>query len=456
MKLVPFQHKGIKRLLDLNGRALLADEMGLGKTIQSLWYLKLSPEVRPVLIICPATAKWHWQDEAQDHLRMPSIILSGQTPTRQGLLKDKTKIIIINYDILESWERYLKHKKFKCIILDECHYIKNLTAQRTQAVQRITKGVPHVICLSGTPLTNRPSELFSTLHLISPRGFPSYANYAFQYCNRKFRYGKFDDRGARNLDRLHRLLKSTIMIRRTKEQVLKELPKKSRSVIPLDIEDRKRYETEEQDCISFLSRHTKAKDRKTKSEGLVKLGKLKRLAAELKFKAVCHWVDNVLEETDEKIVLFGIHKKLVRALYERYKSQAVLVYGPVQGKKRREAIKRFQNDSKIRVFVGNLIAAGTVITLTAARYAAMFEIDWVPGNHMQAEDRIHRITQTLKVHIYYLVAKGTIEEKLCEMLQRKSKVITQTLDGKSPTATKFTIYDELKQSMLASGQILAA
>ena len=152
-KLYKYQKIGVRKLRGFKGRALLADEMGLGKTLQVLTYLKKKTEQRSVLVVCPATAKYVWKNEIKKHTRFSGRILSGR---KTRTFKKKRDITIINYDIIHYWKDCLRREGFDVMILDECHYCKNWKAKRTKAISSLGKRIPHIIALSGTPLTNRP------------------------------------------------------------------------------------------------------------------------------------------------------------------------------------------------------------------------------------------------------------------------------------------------------------
>ena len=456
IKKLAYQLKAVRKIEHFNGRALLADEMGLGKSIEALLWIKRHPKRRPVIIVCPASLKWVWEVFVHDVLKIRCEILQGQTPreppTRlrramEDVLGKTPPFIIVNYEILQHWMPHLKSLKPKVLIVDECHYQKSRKAKRTKAVWKLSKDIPHVIALSGTPLTNRPSELWTTLRLIQPNEFKSFTLFAFRYCNPVRRPWGWEYKGASNLGELHRKLHSTMMIRRLKKDVLKELPDKTRLIVPLEIEGWDEYYRAQYDFVIWLSKIsiTKAK-RAIKAEQLVKMGYLKRLSAELKMEGVLSWVDNFLEESGGKLVLFCMHKKIIKILRNKYKRLCVVVDGSVTGAKRKGAVRGFQSNKRIRLFIGNIRAAGVGITLTAASTLAFVEMDWTPGNHTQAEDRIHRIGQKNAAMIYYLIAKGTIEEKLCELIQKKQKILAATLDG-SANANQLNIFDELEKAL---------
>jgi len=444
-RLYDYQRKGILKIEEFHGRALLADEMGLGKTLEALGWIRHHPKKRPVIIVCPAFAKWVWEMEAHKHLKMKSIILNGKKSFRINQKDSINSLLILNYEILQYWMDNLLRLEPKVLLFDECHYVKNRKTHRTKAVRKLARKIPHVIAIGGTPLLNRPAELWTTLNMIRPKLFPSFLPYAFRYCNPIRTPWGWDFNGASHLDELHQILNETMMIRRLKKDVLKELPKKSRFIVPLSIDNRNEYQEAVNNFIDWLSRKSldKAK-RAQKAEQLVKIGYLKRLAAQLKMKSILKWIDNFLEESDDKLVLYCIHKNIIKQIYDKYKKISVVVDGSVTGEKRKKAVLAFQNNKKIKLFIGSIKAAGVVITLTASNTLAFVELDFVPANHIQAEDRIHRIGQKYNASIYYLIAKNTIEVPLCALIQKKQKIVDSVLDGDNIT-NELNIFDKLEK-----------
>jgi SNF2 family DNA or RNA helicase len=447
-KLYKFQEKAVRKISHFDGRALLADEMGLGKTLEALQWLAENPELRPAVVVCPANIKWVWETQAVEHVSLRADILQGKSPPRKRLTNSHP-ILILNYEILQYWFKYIRRLQPKVLLLDECHYIKNLRAIRTRKARKLSKRVPHIIGISGTPLTNRPWELFPILNILRPDKFPSPILFAFRYCKPRLgRRGTWEYKGATNLKELHNRLNRLCMIRRLKKDVIKELPDKIRQVIPLPIEKKKDYQEAADNFLRWLRKISKAKaHRAKKAQQLVQLGYLKRLAAELKMKAVLEWVDSFLEESSGKLVLYCCHKKIIKILRERYKNICVVIEGGTPTKKRKLIVKSFQTKKKKRLFIGNIRAAGVGITLTAASTLAFVELDWVPGNHTQAEDRIHRIGQKNAAVIYYLIARGTIEEDLCRIIQKKQINISKILDGKKKTADKLEVFNMLEKKL---------
>lgn len=430
-ELFAYQREGVQFIESRRGRALLGDEMGLGKTAQSLVWLDAHPELRPAVIVCPASLKINW---AEREARMwvtgsPEIvILKG----KNGKTLSKADIYVVNYDILSGWVEELRKVKPKVVISDECHMVKSSKTQRTKALKAICKRVPHVLMLSGTPIVNRPAEMFNALNILAPATFPSFTKFAFRYCGARHNGFGWDFSGATHTDELHKLLIETVMVRRLKSDVLKDLPDKLYSILPMEIDNRKEYDAAANDLAAWLRENgEKAKaESAARAEALVKVEVLKQLAAKGKLAQVIEWIEDFLEQ-DQKLVVFAVHRAVVDALMDRFKDVAVKVDGSVSGDDRQKAVDRFQTDDSIRLFVGNVKAAGVGITLHAASNVAFLEFPWSPGEVQQAEDRCHRIGQKDTVNVYYLIAKDTIDEAICTLIDKKRKVLNQVLEGKS-------------------------
>jgi len=380
-RLREYQKESVRKIIKFNGRALVAADPGLGKTLIALTYLR-APEQKPALVVCPAVAKWVWKNEIRKHTKLSCRVLSGRTPKKLKTLRDVT---IINYDILSAWTDVLRQSKFNTLILDECQYGKNPKSQRTKAVANIGKTTRSIIAMSGTPLVNRPKELFPTLKLLRPHQYKSFVPFAFRYCNRHITPWGWDDSGASHLDELHKQLSSNCMIRYRKEDVLTELPPKQRIVVTLPIPNIAEYHTAEREFISWVNTIDPT-EKQAKAQGMVKLTYLKQLAAELKLPSVISWIDDFLDTSNEKLIVFTYHRKIIQHLFHKY-PQSVMIDGSVSDKERDVAIRKFQNDKDVRIFFGQILAAGTAITLTAASTCVFAEMHWVPGIHLQAEDR---------------------------------------------------------------------
>ena len=471
-KLYPFQKEGVRFIEKRKGRALIADEQGLGKTVQALVFLYRNPDAYPALVVCPSSLKLNWQREARKWLKCTTQVLKGKTPHE---ILDK-QITIINYDIANYWKDELVFHEFNTVILDEAHYIKNSRTQRTKAIKRITKYSKNLVALTGTPIENRPIEIYNVVNLLNPKLFPNFWQFAQRYCGAKHNRFGWDFTGASNTMELHRILTNFVMIRRKKIDVLTELPPKIISNIPLQIDNRNEYHAAEKDFITYIGNKfendirklagTISKDIETfkkmgvdlideskiqewkenkleqasKAPVLVQIEILKQLAVKGKLNQVIEWIENFLE-TGEKLVVFAIHKMVVSALTEKFGKIAVKIDGSTTMMQRQASVDAFQNNPNIKLFIGNMKAAGVGITLTAASNAAMIQFPWSPAELEQASDRVHRITQTKQVTIYNLVGVNTIEEEIIRLLDKKRGVISQVLDGTNTSET--TVLTEL-------------
>lgn len=452
-QLEDYQKKGVRLIAKHNGVILLADDMQIGKTIQVLKWCFNHPEIRPVLIVCKEISKYVFEEQAKNHFNMRTVLLEGQKPKE---LKSKNSIYIINYDIFKYWLPHFKELKIQALILDESQKIKSRSAKRTKAIQKLVfnykdkfaPSIPHRIAMSGTPLVNRPAELWTTLNLLWPTEFPHFFPFAMRYCKPVRTPWGWIYKGAAHLDELHNRLKKLGMIRRLAKGTLVNYQEPNRTIIPVDI-DKEEYDKVENDFIQWLQKKSivKAK-RAAKAEKLVRMHYLKRLAAAAKIGWVYEWIEDALENHYKKIVVYAWHKDIIQKIHKRYKNISVVVDGSVKGKKKKIAENYFKRNKNIRIFIGQIEAAGESISLSTASHKLAFaELPWTPGQVNQVEKRINGYGQTKQVEIDYLIAKDTIEEDLCKLLQKKQEVLSATLDGSSQI-NKLDIYNELEKILL--------
>ena len=420
-ELRPFQRAGVEYAVKTK-RTFLADEMGLGKTVQALATIQAT-DAFPALIVCPASLKLNWQRETKKWLsgRSVSIFTAKSNPA---------DIEIINYDILKRNLDTLKMRGFKAIIFDESHVLKNGKAQRTKAASELSKGIEIRLALTGTPVLNRPQELLAQLKILGRLDdIGGFWKFAERYCAaKKTRWG-WDFTGSANLAELNEKLRSTCYIRRDKASVLAELPLKQRSVVPLDIDNRKEYQNVEKDLIRWLTKQKgeELAERAKYAEQLVKIEYLKQLAAQGKLPALFEWVQSFLE-SGEKLVLFATHQNIIDAIAEKF-SSALTITGETPQNHRQQIVDKFQTDPEAKLLVMNLKAGGVGLTLTAASNVAFFELGWTPADHNQAEDRCHRIGQKNSVNIWYLLASGTIDEEIYRLIDTKRKIVDAATEG---------------------------
>ena len=455
----PFQIEGIEFLLG-NENVLIADEMGLGKSAQALGYLKLNLGLRPVLIICPASLKLNWQKEIKKWgLRNEKVqIISGETPYKLNY----ADIYIINYDILfwhtevevktnmygiekkkkylkDGWFEILSEMEFKTVIVDECQMISNCKALRTKAFNEIIKGIrKNKILLSGTPFENYPSEFFTALHTINPKIFPNEWQYKNRFCNPKHDGYGWTFKGISNEKELYKLV-YPIMIRREKKDVLKDLPPKQKIIIPMELDpvQLKYYEKASEEFREWV------KEKQSLITTKEQIEQLKQLAYISKRNSVLQWIKDYIS-IGNKLIVGAWHIKVLDDLEKEFKNKCVRMDGSTANTKRQHLVDKFQTDEKIKLFIGNLKVLGVGHTLTAANATCTIEFLWGPGKHEQFESRVHRIGQEAdSVFAYYLIAPGTVEEDIIDLIQEKAKMLGQVLDGQAKEFIDDNILNDL-------------
>ena len=431
----PFQWEGISFIEYMNGRALVADDMGLGKTIQVLaWLLYRIEDVKKIVIVVPATLKYNWLEEIEKFTDFKNVqILSGRM-AQDPIVKD---IIIINYDIMSDWVSKLIKFKPDCIIMDECQRIINQKSARTKACLKLGRKCKHVIGLSGTPISNRSIEFYNIIKLIDKTLFPSKKEYKDRYCDPTFDGYSWNYNGSSNNKELHNILINSIMIRRLKREVLKELPEKVRIVIPIELKNRKLYDDTEKEFDEWLAEGI-AEDLPEVTV-LSKISALRKAVITCKLDQCIEWIEDYLE-SGNKLVVFTKHTEPLLKLQKHFGKKAIMINGSVAVNKRHTLVKQFQEDSDIRLFLGNLDACAEGITLTAASATLSIELGWSAAKHDQGDDRIDRIGQIAKeIFAYYIIARNTIEEDIALLLDKKRKLLGEILDGKEVKQNKMLV-----------------
>ena len=466
---LPFQRAGIAYAVQEGRDAVLfGDEPGLGKTIQAIGvanYLGF----KKIAVVCPASLKINWYREMLRWL-MPTkriVIINNQTPMHTILLND---VVIINYDILDGWIERLATIKWDYVIADEAHYIKNGKTKRASATVTLSDSAEYRAFLTGTPIVNKPKELWNLLNALDPETWNDWWWFARRYCDaHRDSRGNWNAEGASNLPELQQKLRETIMVRRLKKDVLKDLPPKRRQlieIVPNSAKHLKAIEAERKSQAKFeealreverasLSAATSAlnkaiaqahelnetlsEEAENKFRSAVKRLNQARFAAfdELvcvRYMTAMAKVDDVIEfakealESTDKIVIFAHHHDVMDALMDAFGRAAVCVRGGMSQNERQRSVDRFQNDVTVKVFVGGMYAAGVGLTLTAASTVIFAEADWVPGMIVQAEDRCHRIGQKDCVVIYHIVLQNSLDYRLVRTIIDKTEVIEMALD----------------------------
>ncbi|XP_057326783.1 SWI/SNF-related matrix-associated actin-dependent regulator of chromatin subfamily A-like protein 1 [Microplitis mediator] len=410
--LMSFQREGICFGIRKNGRCMIADDMGLGKTLQALAIAHYYQADWPLLIVAPASLTHKWLHDVREFL--PSVdveeicLFSGS----KGYFENE-KIIIVSYDSLVKCKKVFMRKKFKTIILDESHFLKNYNSERTKAAEAVANDTCHIILLSGTPALSRPYELYSQIRLIDPTFFKRH-NFGLRYCAGKEKLIKkncrvWDYSGTSNLVELQLLLNKCCLIRRMKADVLNELPSKIRQFIVLDPN---LVETSIQMRTEFKN------SRKNPNQ----LMQLYNESGPQKVKAVCNYVFDLLEK-NEKFVIFAHHKQTLDAICEKIdkkRVQYVRIDGQTDKKQRQQRVDLFQESDDVMVAVLSILSSNSGFSLTRASLCVFAELYWNPGSLLQAEDRVHRIGQDSPVVIQYLVANNTVDDYLLPLIYSKN------------------------------------
>jgi superfamily II DNA or RNA helicase len=425
-ELHPFQRAGVRYAL-ARRRTFIADEQGLGKTVQALATIE-ADEAFPTVVVCPASMKLVWEREAKHWLpRRRVAVLGGRTDEPWDVEETAAaEILVLNYDILDWHADRLAELEPKALILDESHYVKNARAARTKAALELAARLPDGalrLALTGTPVLNRSEELVSQLRVIGRlRDFGSGAR-----LTRRFRSAGSDDR-------LHWNLRAHCYVRRTKEQVLPQLPAKRHDTVPVLLSNEHEYRLAERDVIAWLQSlplDLRAIDAKVaaalRAEQLVRLNNLRQLAARGKLPTALAWIADFLE-SGEPLVVFAEHIATQQAVLKRF-PWALHILGGDTSPARQRAVDAFQREDGPQLIVCSLKAASQGITLTRASNVAFLELDWTPARHDQAEDRLHRIGQDSAVTAWYLLAPDTIDETMAEVLERKRSLIDAVTDG---------------------------
>jgi len=457
-----FQKVAIEWLNQTNGNALIADEMGCGKTIEVLGWINQHPEIYPIIIVCPASVKLNWQKEILKWTVNPGkiVIVNKNTKEYDG------KFYIINYDILSNFVYVPKKEKDKktggwknvdvpkkdrvpyndlflkihaqILILDESHYIKDKSAQRTKSALRLARMTPYKVALTGTPFLNRPVELYTVANMLAPKVFDNWVKYITRYCGGKEGNWGWEYKGHSNEAELNQLLRSSIMLRRRKEDVVQDLPEKTRTFVPLECGATSAYEILEKKIINeliYLETVRKRKDydediRDSQTSILTSINQARQEIFELKKLQLMDFILDTLEN-NENLVIFIYHHEAYRYITEELTKRKISVTG-FTGEdninKRQESIDGFQAGN-YRVFVTSTGAGSIGITLTQASTLIFAELDWSLANVMQAEDRIHRIGQHNNVNIYYLIDYDSIEGYIASLLEEKLVTFKSVIDG---------------------------
>ncbi|MEI8154968.1 MAG: SNF2-related protein, partial [Hyphomicrobiales bacterium] len=391
-----------------------------------------------ILVVCPASLKLNWKREILmvDPAARIEVLGYDKEPSV------KPRWIIVNYDLLSKQAERLHDIPWAGVILDEAHFIKNASARTTHCLKLLgvqdqakapLVGPNYVFLLTGTPMTSRPRDLFNLLRCVGHPAARSFLSFAKRYCEAYRNDFGWVTTGASNLDELNLLMKE-IMLRRKKDEVL-DLPPKIRSWVPVDISAAPAALLAVENFLAWYLGTDPAAPNDT--QFLARLTKVRVALHKAKHKAVAERIRDVVAAGD-KVVVFTAFNDGVARHAKTLGEAAVTITGSQSAEQRMEAVDRFQKDPIVRVVVCNIIAGGVGITLTAGTHVIFQDLDWVPANHAQAEDRCYRMGQTRKVTVEYFHAEGSLDSYIARLLETKIKLINAVEADDVPDASLLT------------------
>jgi SWI/SNF-related matrix-associated actin-dependent regulator 1 of chromatin subfamily A len=420
--LLEHQKEGVKTLCE-NKKYILADDLGLGKTTTAV-VASIESNANKVLVICPASLKINWKRELENYTDRSISIVDGKK-------WEDADYVIINYDILKNFhtlekdsESIIRDAKFDLVIVDEAHAICNVQAQRTKLVNNISKISQRTWLLTGTPVTSRPINYFNLLNLVDCNVAQNWMAYVKRYCNGyQFRAGNrkiWNVSGASNLEELYERTKPFVL-RRLKNDVL-DLPEKIISPIYMRLKSREYEEV----MGEYYEWYDKGGESNSLTMQFSKIAKVRQIIANEKVSQTIELCENILDQ-DKKVIIFCNFTESLNTIYSHFKKIAVKLDGSTPKGERQDAVDKFQTDEKVKVFVGNIKAAGVGLTLTAAETVIMNDLSFLPSDHSQAEDRAYRYGQKNNVVVYYPIFENTIEGIIYDILDKKKRIINTVM-----------------------------
>lgn len=443
-ELLPYQRAGVAYSARAK-RTFIADEMGLGKTLQAIATLEYVHDSYPAVVVCPATLVLNWQAEYKRWFPHRTV----KVVTDRKEFPSDYDVVVVGYPNIKHWEKQLlSHKSY---VFDESHYCKTPKAQRTKSAVKIARSAPKsgiVLCLTGTPVTNRPAEYASQLNILGNLDkFGGEWGFYRRYCGAyKDKWGQWHLEGHSNLDELNDRLRSTCYIRRTKEQVLSELPPVVHNPVLVDgtAPAMKEYRKAEADIVEYLVQRAKeiamelgesprsaaviAKIKAESNQHLVRLSVLRRLAAKAKMPVVKEWVESRVAE-GRKVVIAAHHRDVVDELalaFGNLRIQGGMDINDVEEQKRKFMTMSCE---EAPVIVLSIQAAKTGHNLQVAQDVLFVELPWTPADVDQTYSRCHRLGQKSSVTATYLLCDRTIDEEIYSLIERKRGVVNQAVDG---------------------------
>ncbi len=432
--------KWLKTLQSCQFGGILADDMGLGKTIQAISFL-LSEKKKGVtsLVVSPASLVFNWGEELERFgAGLKVQLITGDQQERQKKIEEYAEydVSITSYDLLRRDISYYEDKKFTYEIIDEAQYIKNHTTAAAKAVKVIDSRMR--IALTGTPIENRLSELWSIFDYLMP-GFL----YSYEVFKRDIEtpIAKYDDKNA--MARLQRMVGPFIM-RRLKSDVLKDLPDKLEEVryVKFDKAQQTAYDAQVVHMQEMLAKQDDEDFNRNKMKVLAELTRLRQICCDPNlcfdnYKGESAKLDSCVElvqsamDGGHKMLLFSQFTSMLELIRKRLDEQEIAYYvitGETSKEKRLQLVKAF-NEDDVPVFLISLKAGGVGLNLTGADVVIHYDPWWNIAAQNQATDRAHRIGQTKKVTVYRLIARHSVEEKILKLQETKRDLAEQVMNG---------------------------
>jgi SNF2 family DNA or RNA helicase len=436
-------------------RTFIADEMGLGKTIQAMATLEslhLLSETEdtapcyPAVVVCPSSLVLNWKKEYNRFFpeRIVEVIRDRKTIPMFGTYD----VVVVGYPNITAWEKQLcNHNSY---VFDESHYCKSPDAQRTKSAKKMTKSNKNavVLCLTGTPVTNRPAEYAPQLDILGQLDkFGGLWGFYRRYCGaHKDKWGQWHLEGHSNLEELNEKLRSICYIRRTKDQVMSDLPPVVHA--PITVEGSpavmKEYAKAEADIVAYLIERAKqiakelglpigaaavsARLKAEANEHLVKMSVLRKIAARAKMPVVEEWIKERVDQ-GRKVVVAAHHRDIVDEITNRF--GGLKIQGGMDVNDVEDAKHKFQTlpCDQAPVIVLSIQAAKTGHTLTASQEVLFVELPWTPADVDQTYSRCHRLGQLGSVTSTYMMTSGTIDEDIYALIEQKRKIVNVATEG---------------------------
>lgn len=441
MKPRDYQIEGITYMIN-HGNCINGCECGTGKTMQSILYVEVL-DLFPCLVICPSSVKSSWLKEWKQWNPNRTIHVID---SKDGENTDwKADVTIINYDYLykrgnskeEIKLRYSRSlsKKWGTVILDEIHLCKNPKSLRSRSVKKIVKKSTKVLALSGTLIMNRPQELINVLDILGrfKEIFPNLQYFLYRYCNAKRTRFGLDCSGASYTLELNSIISHYCYFRKSKRDVLTELPDVINQIVNCPITNKKEYKQAEDDLITYLEGiDIEAAERALKAEHLVRISNLKRLSLEGKLNFIEQFLKDWTESNeDDKIIVFGTLKEPLKQLYQKFKDESELVVGECSTEEKMNKVERWKKEKQILFANTATLSTGVDGLQKVCSNMIFVEYPVGPTDLEQAISRLERMGQKNSINVYFLLSDETIDTRIGEIFKEKSKVINAVNKGTS-------------------------